>query len=136
MRGMEFIPSLVGLVFAAYVLWLVVRIVNRWPGSKSVPTESPRPGLLWGVCVLPVLAVGFILGHNGPVILVIISTGQLQRTVWIAAICLPLAAIGTERACSGLLRWWLRPLVWGMAIGAVSLLVYLAGIGWRVDLTV
>jgi hypothetical protein len=61
---------------------------------------------------------------------------NLKRTVWTAAVGLAALAIGTEWACSGQLRVWLRPFIWGLAIGAVSSLVHLAAIGWEIDLTV
>jgi hypothetical protein len=135
---MQSIPTLAGLVFTAYIGWLVVRIVNRWSQPPIAPDKSQRPGLVWGVCVVPLLGAGFIVGYAGPVLLVIIASGPLTlgRTVWTAAVGLVISAIGTEWACSGLLRWWLRPLVWGLAIGAISSLVYLTLIGWNVDLTV
>jgi hypothetical protein len=135
---MEFIPMFVGLLFTAYIVWLAVRLVNRWTRPMGPPEKPHRPGVAWGLCVIPLLAAGLVVGFHGPVILVIIASGRLalDRTVCVAAAGLLSSALGTEWATCGVVRWWLRPFVWGLAIGAVSLLAYLMSIGWDVDLTV
>jgi hypothetical protein len=50
---------------------------------------------------------------------------------WGPAICIPILAIGAEWLLSGALRWWIRPCLWGLAIGSIGILVYLVSMVHR-----
>ena len=91
--------------------------------------EPPGCASCAGAFLLFIFAVG--VGFGTPIFIVYYTSSRAEGPAWGAAICFLIAALIAEWLFSNRLRWWIRPFVWGLAIGGFFALISMISDGWN-----